>query len=66
VYSSKDKLLARTLVEALTKRGLRVWYDEDSIRVGDSFLSSIGDALEHSRYFVSFARGSIGTVLVVI
>jgi predicted nucleotide-binding protein len=51
-YSQKDKPLARKLVEALTKRGLRVWYDEDSIRVGDSFLSGMSEALEQSRYFV--------------
>ena len=51
-YSSKDSRYVRAFAEALMERGLRVWYDESSIRVGDTFLSSISDALEHSRYFV--------------
>jgi TIR domain len=51
-HSTKDKKFVRTLAEALKRRNLRVWYDESNIRVGDTFLSSMGDALEHSRYFV--------------
>jgi hypothetical protein len=51
-HSAKDKKFVRTLAKALMERGLRVWYDESNIRVGDTFLSNISDALEHSRFFV--------------
>jgi hypothetical protein len=51
-HSSKDSGFARAFAESLTRRGLRVWHDESNLRVGDTFLSNISDALEHSRCFV--------------
>ena len=42
----------RPLAEALIARGLRVWYDEFTITVGDSLRRSIDRGLANSRYGV--------------
>jgi formylglycine-generating enzyme required for sulfatase activity len=44
--------VARPLAEALSRRGLRVWYDEFTLRVGDTLLRSIDHGLANSRYGV--------------
>lgn len=51
-YASDDSAFVRQLVPALRARGLKVWYDEGELRLGDSILRGIEDGLEHSRYFV--------------
>lgn len=51
-YSNADQRFVRDLTSALRRRGLRVLFDEGSIRVGDDFSTSITDALEHSRNFL--------------
>jgi formylglycine-generating enzyme required for sulfatase activity len=40
----------RSLAEALKRAGLRVWYDEFTLRVGDKLLRSIDHGLANSRY----------------
>jgi hypothetical protein len=42
--------IARPLAEALRRKGLRVWYDEFTLRVGDSLLDSIDHGLANSRH----------------
>ena len=44
--------IARPLAEALRRKGLRVWYDEFTLRVGDSLRRSIDHGLANSRYGV--------------
>ena len=44
--------VARPLAEALTAAGLRVWYDEFELTVGDSLGRSIDRGLRDSRYGV--------------
>ena len=52
-HASEDKEeIARPLAEALTKRDLRVWYDESTLRVGDSLRRAIDHGLANSRYGV--------------
>jgi len=51
-YSKKDADFVRSLVAALEARGVRVWYDGGEIRIGESFMRRIEDALEQSRYFL--------------
>jgi len=52
-HAWEDKeALARPLAEALEERGLRVWYDEFTLRVGDSLRRSIDHGLANSRYGV--------------
>jgi len=52
-YASEDKdAVARPLAGALTRAGLKVWYDEFSLRLGDSLRRSIDNGLRESRYGV--------------
>lgn len=52
-HASEDKDdFVRPLAEALTARGLRVWYDEFQLRIGDSLRQSIDRGLANSRYGV--------------
>jgi TIR domain len=45
-HASEDKdEVARPLAEELTRRGFRVWYDECSLRVGDSLREKIDEGL---------------------
>jgi hypothetical protein len=50
-HATEDKdEIARPLAEALTKAGLRVWFDEFSLKVGQSISESINFGLTNSRY----------------
>lgn len=52
-HASEDKeAFVRPLVAALTKLGLRIWFDEQELRVGDSLRRSIDRGLARSRYGV--------------
>jgi hypothetical protein len=52
-HASEDKdEIARPLAEALRKRGLTVWYDEFTLRLGDSLRRAIDNGLSNSRYGV--------------
>jgi hypothetical protein len=51
-HASEDKEFARALAQGLRDRGLRVWFDEFTLRVGDSLRRSIDKGLAHSRYGV--------------
>ena len=49
-HASEDKAdFVRPLVHALAALGLRVWYDEDMIRAGDSIGQSIDSGLRDAR-----------------
>ncbi len=50
-HASEDKDdFVRRLAEGLTARGLRVWYDEFSLKVGDRLRESIDHGLGKSRF----------------
>ena len=50
-HASEDKEdLVRPLAERLRSKGLRVWFDEMTLTVGDSLRRSIDRGLAHSRY----------------
>jgi hypothetical protein len=52
-HASEDKeAIARPLAEALRSTGLRVWYDDFSLRLGDSLHQSIDKGLARSRFGV--------------
>ena len=51
-YSHKDSEIARQIASALSGKGLRVFYDESEIRIGDLIAKRKGEALEHSKYFL--------------
>lgn len=50
-HASEDKeLFVRELAHRLTSEGLRVWYDDFTLKVGDSLRRSIDDGLARSRF----------------
>jgi hypothetical protein len=50
-HASEDKeAFVRPLAEALQEKGIRVWYDEFTLTVGDGLRRSIDYGLVHSRY----------------
>ncbi|WP_228894584.1 toll/interleukin-1 receptor domain-containing protein [Acidovorax sp. Leaf73] len=50
-HASEDKEdLVRPLALALEKRGVKVWYDEFTLKVGDSLRRSIDSGLSNSRF----------------
>ena len=52
-HASEDKSsFVRPLAEALTKEGLKVWYDEFTLKLGDSLSRSIDHGLANSRFGV--------------
>lgn len=48
-HSAKDKTIAREIATRLTKDGVRVWFDEEQIKPGDSIPSKIEEGMENSR-----------------
>lgn len=51
-HASEDKEFARALSESLQKLGLRIWFDEFALSVGDSLRRSIDHGLANSHYGV--------------
>jgi hypothetical protein len=51
-HSAKDKPVVRALAERLRGDGLRVWFDEWEIRIGDNIPAKIEEGLERSRVLV--------------
>jgi len=50
-HASEDKAtIAEPLYQALTRAGLKVWFDKTELLLGDSLLRKINDGLVHSRY----------------
>lgn len=50
-HASDDKdAFVRPLAEALSEVGLKIWYDESSLQVGDSLRRSIDKGLSRARY----------------
>jgi hypothetical protein len=51
-HSAKDKAVVRAVAERLRTDGLRVWFDEWEVRLGDSIPAKLEDGLENSRVLV--------------
>ncbi len=49
-HSKVDKEFARILANDLKKAGIKVWLDEAEIKIGDSILGKLEDAIEGSEY----------------
>ena len=50
-HASEDKKeFVEPLVEALQAAGYKVWYDEFTLKIGDSLRRSIDNGLKNSRY----------------
>jgi hypothetical protein len=60
-HASEDKDgLVRELAEALRTKGARVWYDEFTLRIGDSLRRNIDQGLANSRFW---RRRPLGALL---
>ena len=51
-YASVDRAAARRLYKRLAKRGVRCWFDEDEIGLGDRWVTALDDALRKARYIL--------------
>jgi hypothetical protein len=52
-HASEDKQsFVRPLARALEQEGLRVWYDESTLRIGDSLRRAIDKGLVNSKYAI--------------
>lgn len=61
-YSWADKPLARGLAAGLEASGCRVWIDEGELRVGDSLVQSISEALDRVDFVVALVSpASVGS-----
>jgi hypothetical protein len=61
-YSWADKPLARELAAGLDSRGCRVWIDEGELRIGDSLVESISEALDRVDFVVALvSTASVGS-----
>ena len=50
-HASEDKdAFVRPLAQALAQLGVKVWYDEFTLEVGDSLSRSIDQGIAHSRF----------------
>ncbi len=50
-HASEDKDdVARPLAEFLQERGLRVWYDEFELRIGDNLVAKLNAGIKGSRF----------------
>src|SRR5438477_9470965 len=50
-HSWKDKFFVNKLAEQLTARGVDVWVDSAELKVGDSLMQSVGNAIQDIDYF---------------
>ena len=58
-YSRGDKDIAQKLYEELTKIGLHVWYDKESLHKGLDFMHQIENAIKKSVFFVPVFTNTI-------
>jgi hypothetical protein len=49
-HSSKDKIFVRRLAKRLSKDGVHVWLDEADLKIGDSLIDRISEAIEQADY----------------
>lgn len=51
-HSKRDNLCAKKIKDRLSAKGIRVWFDEDELKPGDSILSSIENGLKRVDHLV--------------
>lgn len=61
-YSSKDRAFAERLTFDLKAKGLRVWYDQWELKVGDSLIDKISAGIRAQDYLVAvLSRASVSS-----
>ncbi|CAN5642714.1 hypothetical protein BH20VER1_BH20VER1_05470 [soil metagenome] len=64
-HSSRDKPFIRKLAADLNQAGIDVWFDEQTILVGDSMTEKIGQGLAQSDFFViALSKNSVSSTWV--
>lgn len=51
-YSRMDETMTEKLYNALTKRGLNVWYDRKNLAAGDKWLEKINTAIKTTKFCI--------------
>ena len=51
-YSRADADVAAMLYESLTRRGIRAWYDRQSLSYGSDFMNEIARGIKEAKLFV--------------
>lgn len=59
-YASVDREWARKLAEALETRGLKVFWDQDGLRLGEEWVPQLSDALAGAHHLVLLASPAAG------
>lgn len=52
-YNHADEVLAQAIHEGLTAAGYRVWIDEGELRVGDSLITAVSEAIDRVDFLVA-------------
>lgn len=61
-HSSEDKPFVRELATRLKRSGIRVWLDEAEMKIGDSLMERIGQAIDEADFVgVVLSRSSINS-----
>ncbi len=58
-YSRSDQSIADEIYNSLSKRGLRVWYDKNTINPGTDWKNSILQGIRNSRLFLPILTSNI-------
>jgi hypothetical protein len=58
-YSRSDTPVAKNLYEALTAKGLKVWFDADSIKKAEDWEAAISNGIRNTRLFVPILSKNI-------
>ena len=53
-HNSKDKSIVRPIAEELKQIGLKVWFDEWKIKIGDDITLKVEKGLEGSKFLIDF------------
>lgn len=65
-YSSKDRRFASKLANDLKHMGIAVWFDQWELRVGDSLVARIGDAIKAQDYLIAvLSKASVKSAWVM-
>lgn len=60
-YSRRDSDVVEKLYEALTAKGLNVWYDKYNLTAGGNFMAEIRQAIKTTQFFVPILSQHITT-----
>ncbi|ETR73095.1 MAG: hypothetical protein OMM_01224 [Candidatus Magnetoglobus multicellularis str. Araruama] len=64
-HSNKDKEIARKISADLQARGIRIWLDEAEIKIGDSLIQKISEAIKTTDFIlVLLTENSVNSVWV--